>query len=514
MKIDLKYLDAQTFEDVCNNLLRREIGAVKSIDGSGGDKGIDGFKGEIESEVVVYQHKFYPGRLSKSSRKRSIKKSFDTAQKNHPEMEKWVLLIATDFTHGEQEWFEQEIAQSAPNIETDYWNKTEIEDRVIQHETLVHRYFPTSMMSLAERQNELLNYLDASVVEKTAILNNRLSKMKEEYPDLGIEYEISSKNGIESLSFNPDFDVSIHTQLKLDEDKAERIQQGKEVRFNKDEIHNIEFDPQILPDEEIDPDGFVVRPWHTDWEEDVQIEIPGGNFKKVITIVVKDVSEGVVTIGTEDPVFNISIAYDPQDENTEFDITPDFEDKPIHQISQLVDFVHQLKSNGRILIRRLEDRESVLSGELTPDDIAEHTDWLRDVISDLELIEAHTGISFSFVDEIDEEEDMNIIITKRLLTEGETPCPYTLTGEAMEGKRETLLDIYNADKPNAMKAKIEDFKMTILEQEVTIGDVEFLYPEPDLTNMDKIEQDIGESDPTEFKIKPSKDARIISSSES
>lgn len=313
MNIDLESLDNQTFEDLCNELLRRELGDVTSIDGSGGDKGVDGFKGDIDGEVTIYQHKFYDGRLN-SGRKSKIIKSFETAQKEHPEMTKWVLLIATEFTRGEQQWFEENVKQTTTDIEVTYWNKKEIEGRVIEYENLVHRYFPTSLLSLGQRQEELVNYLSAPVVEKTAMLYQRLNEIKEDNPHLDVELEYSTEENKQKLHFNPESNISINTELSIDEKKAKQMRSGEEVRFSKEQIDNIEFNPSILPKGDFEPDEIVVKPWYSDWEKDVQVEIPGGGFKKRLTLVIEDATEEALIIGTQDSVFDFSINYNPQTE--------------------------------------------------------------------------------------------------------------------------------------------------------------------------------------------------------
>ena len=83
MNIDLTHLNHQTFERLCNDLLDIEIEDVKLIEGSGGDKGVDGFRGEISGGVEIYQHKFFTHAL-KSSQKSQIKDSFLHGSRDAP----------------------------------------------------------------------------------------------------------------------------------------------------------------------------------------------------------------------------------------------------------------------------------------------------------------------------------------------------------------------------------------------------------------------------------------------
>jgi len=506
MNIDLADLDHQTFEDLCNDLLRREIGGVTSIEGAGGDQGVDGFKGEIDDEVVIYQHKFYPDRLT-SSRKSKIKNSFDTALEDHPQIEKWMLLIATEFTHKEQEWFEQEIKQTA-DIDVGYWNKKEIEDRLSTYSNLIQRYFPHSMLAMGRKQQEAVNYLSGTPLERTWLMQQRLNEIREENPHLGIDYDFSSANNTHNVNIEPESPISINTKFKAEEEKLKRVQSGDEVRFTDDEIVNIEFDPESLIGEEIEPTEVVLKPWHSEWEQEVQIEVPNGSFRKELTFIIEDVSENSIIFAAKDPIFNLSIEYGMKNEGTNFNIDPDIEDKSVYRISEFLDFVEQLEAQNRLLVRELDNGNPILIGDLESTEMSEGMDYFKQLIDDLDVIESHTGVSFTMSADFDDEDDLDIVIARDLLTKGESICPFTITAGIMEGKEEDVLKVHEDEDFSKVTVEWKEYEMNILGQEISLGPVRFNYPNPELVNADEIRRKIGQSDPVDLELRPSDEATI------
>jgi hypothetical protein len=506
MNVNVEHLDNQTFEDLCNELLRREVGSVTSIDGSGGDKGVDGFRGKVDGEVTIYQHKFYDGRLN-SSRKRKIIESFETAVEEHPEMSKWVLLIATEFTHGEQEWFEENVQQTASDVEVECWNKKEIEGRLIEYETLVHRFFPNSMLSLGQRQQELVNYLSAPVVEKTSMLYERLNEIKEDNPHLDVDFEYSTEDDVQKMHFKPDSNMSINTELSMEEEQAAKIRAGDEVHFDKEQVGNIEFNPSILPEDDFELDELVLKPWYSEWEKDVQIEIPGGGFKKQVTITIEDVSEDAVLITTQDSVFDLTLHYNPDVQKTEVELSTIFKDKKVYRVAEFLDFINQLETESNLLIRDLEEGEPVFTGRLETGEIFEGREWFENVINKLELIESHVGESFTLTKFVDEEEEIHILTISELLREGEAYWPFSMSPEVIEGKEEELFKMYEQDDTE-LTVEMNEFYIPILDQEIEIGDIKITYPNPELPDPDVIRDKIERSEPVEFRINPSEDATV------
>jgi len=510
MAVDLEELSPDKFEDLCNTLLRREVGAVKSIEGAGGDRGVDGFKGEIEGEIVIYQHKFYTGRLSdKSGRKRSILNSYNTAKEHHPELKKWVLLIATELTHKEQEWFEQEIKSTDNDIEVDYWNKLEIEDRLQQYNDLVHRFFPESVLSLSQKNEELINYLSGTPIDRARRIGKHLDEIQEENPNLGLEYTFSSEDNTAEVKLDPDIPIRIGTRLKVGEEKLEKIKQREKVRFTANEIDDIEFNIDNLIGDDFEPSELVVKPWYEDWERDAQIEIPGGRFRKELALQIEDLSDTAITLKTQDSIFSITIESELEGDEADWCINAEFDDEPVYKISEFLDFIDQLEENEAILLRELEDGNPVFNGKIDSEDLSSDLAGFQSLIEELQVIESHTGCSILWTNNFEDNFEIDIKIAKDLLTDGEAQWPYTLSASAIQIDKDALEQFHKGDNESQrITVEVPEFGVTIMDQEIELGDVWIEYPDPEL-NIDEILEWSEESEPIPIELRPSNQAEII-----
>jgi hypothetical protein len=150
MEVDVTQIgEPKKFEKMCTDLLYRTYPDIKPIEGAGGDDGIDSFAGYLNGCLVVFQYKYLPGRLD-SSRKKQILDSLNTAITKNPGLKEWTLIIPTVFTIDEQKWFEVEVIQKN-NIKIDYWGKQKIEAEISKNQTLLERYFSSSLMNAAKK---------------------------------------------------------------------------------------------------------------------------------------------------------------------------------------------------------------------------------------------------------------------------------------------------------------------------------------------------------------------------
>ena len=56
--IDFISLNKEEFEKLCKRLLISENPKIKTIDGAGGDEGVDSFEGKFNGEIKIWQFKF------------------------------------------------------------------------------------------------------------------------------------------------------------------------------------------------------------------------------------------------------------------------------------------------------------------------------------------------------------------------------------------------------------------------------------------------------------------------
>ena len=141
----------RSFEELCYQIAKElygEKGYLISVDDSGGGDGVEFYLTLPNGDQWGWQAKFYhpEPRLSKSGRKRSIKESLEKACEIHPRLTKWILCTPTDFTPGEQTWFDNTLRQSTPaenmNVELEHWGDSEFNAWLSEsHFSGKYRYF-------------------------------------------------------------------------------------------------------------------------------------------------------------------------------------------------------------------------------------------------------------------------------------------------------------------------------------------------------------------------------------
>ena len=123
----------RSFEELCYQIAKGrygEKGRFTPVDDSGGGDGVEFYLTLENGDEWGWQAKFYhpEPRLSKSSRKRSIRESLKKACEVHPNLKKWILCTPTNFTTEEQKWFENTPPQSIPkniDVELQHWGNSD-----------------------------------------------------------------------------------------------------------------------------------------------------------------------------------------------------------------------------------------------------------------------------------------------------------------------------------------------------------------------------------------------------
>ena len=107
----LKGLGKDQFESLVHEfLLSRFPGAgIKKVDGTGGDRGIDSFSGDLQDGPAIWQSKHFPDRIRKPQRKQileSVKTAFESWKPK-----RWTLCIPIDLRTDEHQWFQRDVTR-------------------------------------------------------------------------------------------------------------------------------------------------------------------------------------------------------------------------------------------------------------------------------------------------------------------------------------------------------------------------------------------------------------------
>lgn len=133
------------FEELVSQLLTAELNA-ESMDGSGGDEGIDCFlKKENSDRLTIFQVKYFTGRLN-GVRRKQIKKSYDAACRKS-NIERWILCVPINPTPAERRWFES-LSNGEAKIE--WWGQTKLRVLIAKHPEISKVFFKDDTLLLNE----------------------------------------------------------------------------------------------------------------------------------------------------------------------------------------------------------------------------------------------------------------------------------------------------------------------------------------------------------------------------
>ena len=142
MHVDFSQIDGphgsreDNFQELIGQLLYREQSA-ETIDGSGGDQGIDCFFRSVSGKVTVFQVKYFLTHL-KSGQWRKIEASFEAAWKHH-KPERWILCTPVNPTIQQRQRFDEFVHGRA---ESEWWGETAIRSLLEKHSDIQQAFFP------------------------------------------------------------------------------------------------------------------------------------------------------------------------------------------------------------------------------------------------------------------------------------------------------------------------------------------------------------------------------------
>lgn len=93
---DFNTLDPDRWENLCFALIHDKNPLVHTVNGHGGDEGIDAYVGPFESPIAIYQFKFFKGTFGKPQ-VRQVKDSLEAALARRNGF-KWILMCSKDPT--------------------------------------------------------------------------------------------------------------------------------------------------------------------------------------------------------------------------------------------------------------------------------------------------------------------------------------------------------------------------------------------------------------------------------
>ena len=183
---------------MCFQVLHAHDPGVKTIDGAGGDEGIDAYKGEFENPSAIYQFKFFRNNFEKAQR-REIKSSLETALKYRSGFE-WILVCNRDPSPNAQRWFDK-LQTLHPDIDLTFIFESELKSLLLAAPQVRKEYFPNESdfhkAVLSRSEYDPLQKINASVrAYNNILLDDRFSAT------------ITSDGNTETIVFVPKPEIS------------------------------------------------------------------------------------------------------------------------------------------------------------------------------------------------------------------------------------------------------------------------------------------------------------------
>ena len=142
------------FEELCDQLVKREFPNSHHVRGAGGDQGLDIFDGELDPErravkgedLRVWQVKCFRDGV-KHGQREQVEKSLARVLRHRPRF--WTLCIPVNLdVHGHQWW--ESLKAGHPGITFELWKADEIVRRVQQDRSLLETWFLLPQPPIAE----------------------------------------------------------------------------------------------------------------------------------------------------------------------------------------------------------------------------------------------------------------------------------------------------------------------------------------------------------------------------
>jgi len=150
LKQRLRELSKDEFECLIHQfLLRRFPGAgIMKADGTGGDRGVDSFSGNLSDGPAIWQSKHFNDRI-RQPQKKQILRSIKAVFKSYAPM-RWTLCVPIDLRTEEHEWFQSKVVKEYKDRCTiELIQGSDILDDLAHNRPLREAFFPDNSISNA-----------------------------------------------------------------------------------------------------------------------------------------------------------------------------------------------------------------------------------------------------------------------------------------------------------------------------------------------------------------------------
>jgi hypothetical protein len=182
----LRQIGRDDFEVLIHQyLLAKYPGAgIKKVDGSGGDEGLDSFKGELKNGPAVWQAKYFHSAIG-NSQKAKILESLERALSLR-ELSTWTLCLPKDFTTLEHKWFQASVQERYnPRCAICLINASDLVNELLVNRRLCDSMFPDNALSNIVKLREMtVGTENKTLSEREEMTLEHAQQLLEQYSEI------------------------------------------------------------------------------------------------------------------------------------------------------------------------------------------------------------------------------------------------------------------------------------------------------------------------------------------
>lgn len=359
--INFNTLSPKQWADMSFQVLREKNAAIKTVDGSGGDHGIDAYEGDFSAPTVIYQFKYFPQGFG-SAQKQEVKRSLNTALKYYSGF-KWILVCSADPTPIVVEWLES-LRRDNTSLEMEFILGSEMTHRLINVPKVRKEYFP-NLQDTAENLCKVPGFSPTEMIRRGARTLNDV------VIDDRFQATVTTDGNMEIISYSPRPGLAERIPLFTATVKTRKAAEAIR-RFHEEGIplslDSSDVDLKCLVDLPYDIDKLVsVHAW-TDFKDNASImtffssDDPNASFS--LHIELKTIREGSKVIfrsnegQSNSPVLvelRCPTCMPSVDNPIRFSITPRFVGRDVKTAYRGARFLAQLGHSNRLGIAGIDD---------------------------------------------------------------------------------------------------------------------------------------------------------------
>jgi len=128
-------LEPLKFQELCATLLQRDYPSLRTVDGSGGDEGVDAW---IPESATYFQFHAPKIRVKREKMKRYL----DQVARHNPA--KWIFITNRDFTRTQWKWFD--VVKQSVQFPVEVWGATLLSEKLMAHRDISEHFIVSSVV--------------------------------------------------------------------------------------------------------------------------------------------------------------------------------------------------------------------------------------------------------------------------------------------------------------------------------------------------------------------------------